>query len=74
MKMILYLIIILNNGNDLKLHKITSNEILSCSLWYEKNIIYKENEKYCDGCGEIWIKGYYKDYEVAGYICEKGAI
>ena len=64
MKMVLYLIIILNNGNDYKLHKITSNEILSCSLWYEKNIEFIDTSK-----------GYnlkYKDMYVSGYICKKG--
>jgi hypothetical protein len=67
MKMVLYLIIILNNGNDYKLHKITSNEILSCSKWIEKNIIYKYTEKH----------GYtskYKDTYIAGYICKKGEL
>jgi len=64
MKMVLYLIIILNNGNDYKLHKITSNEILSCSLWYEKNIEFIDTGK-----------GYnlkYKDMYIGGYICKKG--
>ena len=66
MKMVLYLIIILNHGNDYKLHKITSNEILSCSLWYEKNIEFIDTGK-----------GYnlkYKNKYIAGYICEKGEL
>ena len=60
---ILYLIIILNNGNDYKLRKIISYEDLSCFDWYEKNIkfSYKKTNKY-------------NDLYVAGYICqyEKG--
>ena len=66
MKMVLYLIIILNHGNDYKLHKITSNEILSCSLWYEKNIEFIDTGR-----------GYnlkYKDKYIAGYICKKGEL
>ena len=35
---ILYLIIILNNGNDYELRRIISYEELSCFDWYEKNI------------------------------------
>ena len=67
MKMVLYLIIILNNGSDYKLHKITSNEILSCSKWVEKNIIYKYTE-------EEGYSSKYKDTYIAGYICEKGEL
>ena len=67
MKMVLYLIIILNNGNDYKLHQITSNEILSCSKWIEKNIIYKYTEEEC-------YSSKYKDTYIAGYICEKGEL
>tara|TARA_R100000781_G_scaffold88548_1_gene54499 strand:+ start:582 stop:785 length:204 start_codon:yes stop_codon:yes gene_type:complete len=67
MKMVLYLIIILNNGNDYKLHQITSNEILSCSKWIEKNIIYKYTE-------EEGYSSKYKDTYIAGYICEKGEL
>jgi hypothetical protein len=60
---ILYLIIILNNGNDYELRRIISYEELSCFDWYEKNIkfSYKKTNKY-------------NDLYVAGYICqyEKG--
>ena len=60
---ILYLIIILNNGNDYELRHIISYEELSCFDWYEKNIkfSYKKTNKY-------------NDLYVAGYICqyEKG--
>ena len=60
---ILYLIIILNNGNDSELRRIISYEELSCFDWYDKNIkfSYKKTNKY-------------NDLYVAGYICqyEKG--
>jgi len=60
---ILYLIIILNNGNDYELRRIISYEELSCFDWYLKNIkfSYKKTNKY-------------NDLYVAGYICqyEKG--
>ena len=60
---ILYLIIILNNGNDYELRRIISYEELTCFNWYEKNIkfSYKKTNKY-------------NDLYVAGYICqyEKG--
>jgi hypothetical protein len=60
---ILYLIIILNNGNDYELRRIISYEELSCFDWYEKNIKFKDNRT-----------NKYKDLYVAGYICqyEKG--
>ena len=60
---ILYLIIILNNGNDYELRRIISYEELSCSNWYEKNIIFRNNNS-----------NKYNDLYVAGYICqyEKG--
>ena len=47
---ILYLIIILNNGNDYELRRIISYEELSCFDWYEKNIEFKDNRtnKYKD--------------------------
>jgi hypothetical protein len=38
---ILYLIIILNNGNDYELRRIISYEELSCFDWYLKNIELK---------------------------------
>ena len=40
---ILYLIIILNNGNDYELLKIISYENLYCFDWYEKNIEFLDN-------------------------------
>ena len=60
---ILYLIIILNNGNDYELLKIISYENLYCFDWYEKNIEFLDNNN-----------NKYKDLYVAGYICqyEKG--
>jgi hypothetical protein len=60
---ILYLIIILNNGDDYKLCKIISYEDLSCFDWYEKNIEFRDNKT-----------NKYKGLYVAGYICqyEKG--
>ena len=56
---ILYLIVILDQGHDYELRKIISYKELSCSKWYEKNIKFKfrENNKY-------------QDLEVNGYICE----
>ena len=38
---ILYLIVILNNGNDYELRKIISYKELFCSNWYEKNIEFR---------------------------------
>ena len=60
---ILYLIVILNNGNDYELRKIISYEEVSCFNWYEKNIIFRNNNS-----------SKYNDLYVAGYICqyEKG--
>ena len=56
---ILYLIVILNNGNDYELHKIISYEELSCFNWYEKNIIFRDNNS-----------NKYNDLYVNGYICQ----
>jgi len=60
---ILYLIIILNNGNDYELRRIISYKEVSCSNWYEKNIIFLDNNS-----------NKYNDLYVSGYICqyEKG--
>jgi len=60
---IIYLRIILNNGNDYELRRITSDEELSCFDWYEKNIEFKNNKT-----------NKYNDLYVAGHICqyEKG--
>ncbi len=71
--MILYLIIMLNDGG-LALQKIESNKILSCSLWIEKNIIYKNNPRYEPGNGEVWVYPYYKNQVIIGHICEKGEL
>lgn len=73
MKMILSLIVMLESGG-LGLIKIESNEILSCSLWIEKNIIYKDNPLYKEGNGEVWVNSYYKQHIVIGHICEKGEL
>ena len=73
MKMILSLIVMLEGGG-LGLLKIESNEILSCSLWIEKNIIYKENPLYTNGNNEVWIHSYYKKQRIVGHICEKGEL
>ena len=54
MKMILSLIVMLEGGG-LGLLKIESNEILSCSLWIEKNIVYKDNPLYKEGNGELCL-------------------
>jgi len=56
---ILYLIIILNNGDDYKLRKIISYEDLSCFDWYLKNIEFLDNNT-----------NKYNGLYVAGYICE----
>ena len=57
---ILYLIIILNNGNDYKLLRIISYEDLTCTNWYEKNIKYiNNNHKYND----LYVQGYICQYE-----------
>ena len=60
---ILYLIIILNNGNDYELRKIISYGELSCFDWYLKNIEFRDNKT-----------NKYNDLYVNGYICqyEKG--
>lgn len=63
----------LNNGN-LELQKIESNKVLSCSLWIEKNIEYKDNPLYEEGNGEVWVNSYYKQHIVIGHICEKGEL
>ena len=63
MKMILSLIVMLESGG-LGLLKIESNEILSFSLWIEKNIIYKDNQLYKEGNSEVWVNTYYKNYYV----------
>jgi hypothetical protein len=59
---------------SLALQKIESNEILSCSLWIEKNIKYIENPLYEDNNGEVWIHAYYKKQRIVGHICEKGEL
>ena len=56
---ILYLIVILNNGNDYELRRIISYEELTCFNWYEKNIIFLDNNS-----------NKYNDLYVAGYICQ----
>ena len=56
---ILYLIVILNNGNDYELRKIISYEELTCFNWYEKNIILRDNNS-----------SKYNDLYVQGYICQ----
>jgi len=57
---ILYLIIILNNGNDYELRRIISYEDLTCFDWYEKNIKYiNNNNKYND----LYVQGYICQYE-----------
>ena len=71
MKMVLSLIVMLESGG-LGLLKIESNEILSCSLWIKKNIIYKDNPLYEEGNGEVWVNSYYKKHIIIGHICEKG--
>ena len=71
MKMVLSLIVMLESGG-LGLLKIESNEILSCSLWIEKNIEYKDNPLYEEGNGEVWVNSYYKKHIIIGHICEKG--
>jgi len=56
---ILYLIVILNNGNDYELRKIISYKELFCSNWYEKNIEFRNNKS-----------NKYNDLYVNGYICQ----
>ena len=58
---ILYLIVILNSGNDYELRKIISYKELSCSNWYEKNIIFRDNNsnKYID----LYVQGYICQYQ-----------
>jgi len=73
MKMVLSLIVMLESGG-LGLLEIESNEILSCSLWIEKNIIYKDNPLYKEGNGEVWVNSYYKNNIIIGHICEKGEL
>ena len=73
MKMMLSLIVLLESGG-LGLLKIESNEILSCSLWVEKNIEYKINPLYEEGNGEVWVNSYYKNYIIIGHICKKGEL
>ena len=60
---VLYLIVILNNGNDYELRRIISYGELSCFDWYLKNIEFRDNKT-----------NKYKDLYVNGYIChyEKG--
>ncbi len=73
MKMILSLIVMLESGG-LGLLKIESNEILSCSLWVEKNIEYKINPLYEENNGEVWVNSYYKQHIIIGHICKKGEL
>jgi hypothetical protein len=56
---ILYLIVILNSGNDYELRRIISYEELTCFNWYEKNIIFLDNNS-----------NKYNDLYVSGYICQ----
>ena len=56
---ILYLIIILNNGNDYELRRIISYGELSCFDWYLKNIEFRDNKT-----------NKYNDLYVNGYICQ----
>ena len=60
---VLYLIVILNSGNDYELRRIISYGELSCFDWYLKNIEFRDNKT-----------NKYKDLYVNGYIChyEKG--
>ena len=60
---ILYLIVILNSGNDYELRRIISYGELSCFDWYLKNIEFRDNKT-----------NKYNDLYVNGYICqyEKG--
>ena len=60
---ILYLIVILNSGNDYELRRIISYGELSCFDWYLKNIEFRNNNS-----------NKYNDLYVNGYICqyEKG--
>ena len=55
---ILYLIVILNDGSDYELRKIISYKELYCSNWYEKNIKIIDN------------KFIYNNVYVNGYICQ----
>ena len=47
---VLYLIVILNGGNDYELRRIISYGEVSCFDWYEKNIEFRNNKsnKYND--------------------------
>ena len=60
---VLYLIVILNGGNDYELRRIISYGELSCFDWYLKNIEFRDNKT-----------NKYNDLYVSGYICkyEKG--
>ena len=60
---VLYLIVILNGGNDYELRRIISYGEVSCFDWYEKNIEFRNNNS-----------NKYNDLYVNGYICqyEKG--
>jgi len=55
---LLYLIVILNDGSDYELRRIISYEDLTCSNWYEKNIKIIDN------------KFIYNNVYVNGYICQ----
>ena len=56
---VLYLIVILNNGNDYELRRIISYGELSCFDWYLKNIEFRDNKS-----------NKYNDLYVQGYICQ----
>ena len=56
---VLYLIVILNGGNDYELRRIISYGEVSCFDWYEKNIEFRNNKS-----------NKYNDLYVAGYICQ----
>ena len=57
---ILYLIVILNNGSDYELRRIVSHKEFSCFNWYEKNIKFSnKSNKYND----LYVNGYICQYE-----------
>ena len=56
---VLYLIVILNGGNDYELRRIISYGEVSCFDWYEKNIEFLDNNT-----------NKYNDLYVSGYICQ----
>ena len=56
---VLYLIVILNGGNDYELRRIISYGEVSCFDWYEKNIEFRNNNT-----------NKYNDLYVNGYICQ----